>query len=750
MAAVDPYSPCPCGSQEKYKWCCQKAEDSALRAERLIRSEQLDQALKVIDEGLAKVRGAFWLLLQKAILHERREEYQPAAGALKAVLDQKPDHIGALAQRVQLALIAEGAPRAVDELQSALGACKAEDRPQLTGVFRLVGIILARTERLAAALAHLEIAAEVEPEDDPMARQALRAMMTDPAVSPWLKNPYDLHAAPESLNDADLDRFEAALEDADEVLWARAASQFEALSADGIPEADFNLGICRLWTADDRGAVEALRRHQATLDDRSEAVDLEALCQQLESPGDDDLVEHVRLIWPLADRLALLKALSDADGGLGSVIAEGQGVMDPDDPDSAEVDAFSLLDRSRGAARSGIGPSEIARVIGRVLVGNEVVALDGYDVGKQFDALRERFTSLAGGGIPPSHPRTKVLEKVSRVGLALRTEWAIPEGLDDDEVHRIRREEQTRVLREVWPETPSPGLGGRTPRQAAEQGGLEVPLRAACCQIEVGRIIEGVDLDAVRDELGIPPEPTPDPETVDIEGIHLARLFRIPADRLDDDRLWRLYLRARATGQNVALQHACRTLFDRPMLLDARTASERFAVLGDLANIEASLGRQDEALAVIDRARASEPADHRAPNAARWDFLALRIRARFESPEAWVPGLAVIMERFRDDRASSQILISNLVEMGLIQLVPHPEHPDQLMLDSRPLMALLGEFGPRITTGTGELGVSAAKPGLWTPGSGAGTQGGGLWTPGSGSGTSGNPEGERKIILPGR
>ena len=749
MAAVDPYSPCPCGSQEKYKWCCQKAEEPALRAERLIRSEQLDQALKVIDEGLGKVRDAFWLLLQKAIVHERREEYEAAAGALKAVLDKKPDHLGALAQRVQLALIAEGPRRAVDELQSALGACKAEDRPQLGGIFRLVGIILARTERLAAALAHLEIAAETEPEDDPMARQALRSMMTDPAVSPWLKNPYELHAAPESLNDADLDRFEAALEDADEVLWARAASQFEALSADGVPEADFNLGICRLWTADDRGAVEALRRHHATLEDPSEAVDLEALCQQLEPLDDDDLVEHVRLIWPLADRPALLKALADADGGHGSVVAEGQGVMDPDDPGSTEVDVFSLLDRPRGTARTGIGPEEIARVIGRVLVGNEIVALDGHDLGKQFDALRERFTALAGGGIPPSHPRTKVLEKVSRVGLMLRTEWVIPEGLDNAEVRRIQGEEQARVLREVWPETPLPGLVGRTPRQAAEQGGLEVPLRAAFCLVEAARSIAEIDHDAVRAEIGIPPEPTPDPESVDIEGLHLARLFRITAERLDDDRLWRLYLRARATGQQNALERACRALFDRPMLLDARSASERFAVLGDLANIDAIHGRKDGALAVIERARAVEPADHRAPNAARWDFLALRIRARFESPEAWVPELAVIMDRYRDDRPSSQPLISNLVEMGLIQMVPHPDHPDQMMLDSRPLMALLGEYGPRISTASGELGVSASKPGIWTPGSGAGARGGGgLWTPSSGQGAP--PEGERKIIYPGR
>jgi hypothetical protein len=101
-----------------------------------------------------------------------------------------------------------------------------------------------------------------------------------------------------------------------------------------------------------------------------------------------------------------------------------------------------------------------------------------------------------------------------------------------------------------------------------------------------------------------------------------------------------------------------------------------------------------------------------------------------------VPEIAVVLERYRQDKNASQLIMMNLVDMGLIQMVPSPDRPDEVYLDSRPLQALLAEYGPRITTASGRLGVSAAKPEIWTPGSG------------SGAGTSAG--GPSKLIIPGR
>src|SRR5208283_6202562 len=61
MAPVDPYSHCPCGSDKKFKWCCQKVEAYAERGHRLEANGQHDAALAAYDEGLAKVPHNPWL-----------------------------------------------------------------------------------------------------------------------------------------------------------------------------------------------------------------------------------------------------------------------------------------------------------------------------------------------------------------------------------------------------------------------------------------------------------------------------------------------------------------------------------------------------------------------------------------------------------------------------------------------------------------------------------------------------------------
>jgi hypothetical protein len=140
----------------------------------------------------------------------------------------------------------------------------------------------------------------------------------------------------------------------------------------------------------------------------------------------------------------------------------------------------------------------------------------------------------------------------------------------------------------------------------------------------------------------------------------------------------------------------------------------------------------------------------RAGNAVRWELRDLQIRAQFDPPEVWVPQLAILLDRYKDQQAAAQHILSGLVELGLVRMSPHPENPEQVMVDSRLLQAVLAEYGPKITTASGQLGVSAAKGGIWTPGSdvAAGTATGGLWTPGSGAG--GAPADKPKLIIPGR
>src|SRR5690348_400992 len=95
MAAVDPYAPCPCGSGEKFKWCCQKVESFADKAERLIENGQFDAALATLDEGLRKVPDNPWLLTRKALLFIRKDQTAEARPLLERIVSKQPTHLGA-------------------------------------------------------------------------------------------------------------------------------------------------------------------------------------------------------------------------------------------------------------------------------------------------------------------------------------------------------------------------------------------------------------------------------------------------------------------------------------------------------------------------------------------------------------------------------------------------------------------------------------------------------------------------------
>jgi hypothetical protein len=197
-----------------------------------------------------------------------------------------------------------------------------------------------------------------------------------------------------------------------------------------------------------------------------------------------------------------------------------------------------------------------------------------------------------------------------------------------------------------------------------------------------------------------------------------------------------------------AMEAASLAIVARPNLFDNRQG-DAVSVYSDLASLAAARGEKDQAMSWLARGRQADSPARRAANAPVWDMVEVRLKARSERPEVWVPELAVVMERYAHEPAANQVILMNLVEMGLVRLGPNPDDPQDILLDSRPLQSVLAEYGPKVTTASGRLGVSATKPDLWTPGGPASGSGGALWTPGSNAGNS--PVGEKsKLIIPGR
>lgn len=746
MALVDPYALCPCGSGQKFKWCCIKVEPYAERAKRLLESGQLDGALAVIEEGLSKAADNPWLMTQKAITQVDLGHLDDAKATLTRLLELQPGHRSGSTLLTRLVLETESVAKGVLQFQSVLRNTPRDGRAGLGLLANFVGFYLHKAGQTPAALKHLELMKALSAGEQDHSQGIVKILESSATATPWEKNPYRLADAPEGLPEPVRETFDRAVGLADQGLWADAASLFQDLATAGAvgPVADRNLGLCRLWLADVAGAVEALRRYVVKAPPSVDSVDVEALCQNIAEPVAGQQVEFVQLSWPLRDRDGLIESLKQH----AKVDYSGSRPSDPDDDDSPPVEQFVLLDRPRIDAGSSLTPNDVPFVLGTVLVAADAVRLEAHDDGR-LDELTDRFTTLASRSIPPAHPKTKVLAKHDQTELALSWNWALPADLDEDEAERLNREQGARMIREVWPDTPMPYLHRRTPRQVAGHPNAEVPLRAAVLHYQVSsrEMAALIDWDALRGELKIPAEPKFDPAALDVEQIHLARLEQVPCEELDDARLEALYLRANRYGLDQALYLAGLAIAARPGFCSRNRVPEA-KLFGDLALRAARDDKREEAFEWLRRGRDEEPAATRAILAPVWDMHELQVRMMFDQPEEWVPDLAVILERYIDNPTASQIVNSRLLNLGLLRMVNDPDRPRETLVDPSPLQYLLKRFGPRITTSSGYLGVSATKGDIWTPGAASG--GSTLWTPGSDAANPTAAADRPRVILPGQ
>jgi tetratricopeptide (TPR) repeat protein len=750
MASVDPYSPCPCGSGQKFKWCCQKVEAYTERAQRLVDSGQYEMALKPLEEGLVKAPDNVLLLTRKALIHLHLNHEEAARQALRRLLEKHPGNLAGSIMLTRLVLTTDGPSAGAAQFQQALSSCPAESRPQLAQLASFVGLSLSNSGFPAAAIKHAELAAQLSGEANDKSSSTLRMILSSPEISIWEKNPYQLWAPPQNVTDELRASFEQALEWSDLGLWSAAAAGFELLSGGSYAGAvaDRNRGLCCLWLGDNEAAIAALRRYIARNKPTPDAIDIECLCQTIDPTGAGDTVEFVHLSWPIRDRDALLMALRGDN-----VMEEGPSrhVIE-DDPKSPEATQFFMLDRPKCAARPGLTREDIPAIQAEILLTNDTVILEAYDDGR-LDRLVERFTSRAGRNIPPAQPRTSVIDHMPRQQLALSWRSQVPAGISKQDAERLSAEQLAFILTEVWPKTPHPALKGRKPLEAAKAGDSETALRAA---VRILELAEGERLDnsvwaQLRQKLSLRPEPLVDLDRTDVDQIHLSRLSLVPLEELEDDELVALYQRCRMWVVRGMMNRVARFMIaERPALL-AEIKVPATAIYGDLALEAASGGDRSTAEGWLKRGRESDSPGRSAIDRIAWEMLGLHVQMLFDEPADWVPNLAAILDASRGSQEATSYVFVRLMELGLVKPVPDPYNPDQMAIDTRVLEYLLKEYGPRVTTTTGELGVAASRSSIWTPGTAVAAGGGGpagIWTPGSPA--PGSPGEKRRVIVPGQ
>src|SRR5438477_9606793 len=89
---LEPYSPCPCGSGKKFKWCCQPIHASIAKAFALQEQGQNEAALIAMDEIAAQHPDNPEVWGRKAVLLLNQEKLEEAEKTLDKAFELQPKY----------------------------------------------------------------------------------------------------------------------------------------------------------------------------------------------------------------------------------------------------------------------------------------------------------------------------------------------------------------------------------------------------------------------------------------------------------------------------------------------------------------------------------------------------------------------------------------------------------------------------------------------------------------------------------
>ena len=587
--SLDPYSLCPCGSGKKLKFCCSDLTHEMEKIQKMLDGEQHVACLDHIHSLETKYpeRASLWGL--QAMLEMQSGKTDEARTTLDKFLAKYPDNPVALAERAMLLAVTEGGRAAVGPLQDALSAINKSLPGRVFEAIGAVGHALLAQGELFAARAHFLLCANIGGVDDTRAMQFLMRFNSDPHVPLMFKEPPSMAAAPQGV--AWQSACNEALTKATRGCWRDAVNRIEEAiqSAGEVPELWRNLALLRGWLADTAGAVEALRKWVSFDIPLDHAVEVEALAQLLQRglDTDEDQVETICLSFPIVD-------VEKADTVLAADARSERSVEDPAtlvaESDVPPKTSFHLLDRPLPATGVDIARADIPQVSGRLfLFGKETDRDARLDLvtarDEKFDATVKILRDVLGDVLGGAADDEVVVGQTARVNHAMGWSWRLPNDTPPEHQQQLLNEQRRVVIFEVWPDLPLSTLGGKSVKETARDPDGQIAALAAILLTEQSDTVEisRLDLNALREQLGLPTADLLDPTGWKAEQVSLARVPRLLVERLSDEALLQLYRRAAMTGARSAVRILASEVVVRESLKDKVDRAEAYGLLARCA-----------------------------------------------------------------------------------------------------------------------------------------------------------------------
>jgi tetratricopeptide (TPR) repeat protein len=503
----DLYSPCPCGSGKKFKWCCQPIWVGIEHALTQQANGQHDAALRIIDQVVKEHPGNPEAWGQKARLLYLNERTDDAEEALQKAFDINPSYPFGLTLRAEIRFQEGEIPGALLLARRATAAYDPLARDQLGGVYWLIFQCEDRMHRPVAARAALRLMVHFHPESEEV-RQTFDAAFGDESPFPLAaKRDYKLLSPPGPTTPARRELFEKIRAGGVTPRLADLATTFETLTKQEPQEPSgwFNLGLSRAWLGENAKAIEALERYIELEPNESAAATAAALGEVLRLGRDlEDQTDYHQYTLACQIRTAepvnnLLRGWDEARRLL-PVRSEQPNVMH----------AVILETTSTGLVTVGRPASETGRLAGYLVIAGNIFQINS-PVKEPFERLKAEVRQAFNLALGELHEREGPgsFREVNAEAVLL------PVGRPTEEFPKRALEYAAHFYEDVWIHRPSRSLSGISPAEAVGSPRLRkkvlgmIQFLAECA---ADGMLSAYDFDRLRRKLGLldaPPKAAP-------------------------------------------------------------------------------------------------------------------------------------------------------------------------------------------------------------------------------------------------
>jgi len=627
--SLDPYSLCPCGSGKKLKFCCQPVAGEMEKIERMQQGNQMRLALQTLDSLEKKHPDTPWIVTSRAEILLQDGLADEATETLEEFVEQHPDHRYALGLLAVASFAADGFELAKPAIHRAFQRC-TRHFPALTAdlAMGIAGSMLGKGKYLATR-AHLALALRMAPDDN---KSDIFSRLLDFDGNRDI--PFPLRSVHEL---ADYTPADDRKEEAHKAFvlsnigcWRPAARIFKRLAEDDSENPDlwYNIGLCRAWDGDETAAAEALHTAARRQDDFETAVEWETLAQLFDHNVTEDRVRFLTREFDVSSVSQLLTRLDDDDRF--SRVELGD--------DTAASGLYYLVDHPErlNEPPENLTIETVPNIHAQVTVFDASdeddeepshAILSGLD-GDGFESAVTTFQQAAESLVELAEDEEgESASIIARELSDLVWRWHFPQKTPLRLRRRLEREMSDHVTKNVWPERPQSALNGKSPREAAGDPELHLPLRAAVNVLDAycDRNRYALPIRELLDSLQIPPPAVVQvADEQSLNSLTSLQLKRMRLTDLNDEQLGVVLQRAVLISHGGFLHEVLTEVMKRPGCLERFDHQRLLLTFFDLCREQ---GLHDEALHWIAEGRELAKSDERAfESTLQWVIRELQVR----------------------------------------------------------------------------------------------------------------------------